>query len=133
MVRKTAQFGKMQFLLIGNKFSGVNLCKTRLDMDFKKTDAGVIFTVILGVEIDYMETNDKVKYLQHATAEISKNHFSQDKFGILKDVTQQLQTELVRRCKTSQVFKFLQLADLDEVREEDIDAALRKVLADKDN
>ena len=130
-----SEFSKMQFLLTGNRFSGVNLSKTRLDFDVQKSKKleGFGFTIVLSTEIDYIEVEDKIKYLQHSTVEIDFKVFKTDAFSFLKNITIQLQDELIRRYETSNVFKLLELPVADKMSDEDLNNRLLRIITDINN
>jgi hypothetical protein len=129
------EFSKMQFLLTGNRFSGVNLTKTRLDFDVQKSTKleGISFTIVFSTEIDYMEVEDKIKYLQHATIDIDFKTLKTDALPFLKSVTTQLQDELLRRYHTSNVFKLLELPVADKIKDEDLNNRILRIITDTNN
>jgi len=122
----------MQFLLTGNRFCGANLSKTRFDFDFQKGKkiGSISFTIVFSTEIDYMEVDDKIKYLQHATIELDSKDFKSDVFAFLKNIFIQLQHELIRRYETSNIFKLLELPNTDKMKEDDLNSSLSRIIAD---
>ena len=125
------EFSKMQCLLTGNRFSGVNLFKTRYEFDQQTNHNGITLTLELTVDVDYLEVEDNVKYLQNATIEIAK---SQMNLEYLKEVIIEIENELIRRYNTSQVFKFLELKQgADKIKEKDLTERLSRILSDYNN
>ena len=131
------EFGKMQCLLTGNRFSGVNIHKTRYDFDAQPSQKikGVSLTLVLTITVDYMEVEDQVKYLQHATFEIPDDIFnSNNTLQFLKDAVTQIQNELIRRYDTSQAFKFLELKEgADRISDQQLTERLRLIISDYKN
>ena len=127
----------MQCLLTGNRFSGVNIHKTRYDFDAQPSQKikGVSLTLVLTITVDYMEVEDQVKYLQHATFEIPDDIFnSNNTLQFLKDAVTQIQNELIRRYDTSQAFKFLELKEgADRISDQQLTERLRLIISDYKN
>lgn len=131
IMRLKSEFGKMQCLLTGNRFTGVNLHKTLLEFDPILGKDGITLTLVLTVEIDYLEIEDKVKYMQHATIEISHANINME---FLKTIVTEIQNELIRRYDTSQVFKFLELKiGADKLSENQLTERLSRIVSDYDN
>ena len=130
-----SEFSKMQFLLIGNRFSGVNLSKTRFDLDVQTSKKlnGISFTIVFSTEIDYTEVDEKIKYLQHATTEIAKAYLNSNALDFLKTLTIQLQDDFFRRYTISRVFKTLQLPFPDRLSDEVINNRITRIVTDYNN
>lgn len=132
-----ADFSKMQCLLTGNRFSGVNLHKTRYDFDAQPSNKikGLSLTLALTITVDYLEKEDNVKYLQHVTIEIPDEIFNgNNTLQFLKDTVTQVQNELIRRYDTSQVFKFLELKEgADKLTDQQLIERLNRIISDYKN
>ena len=129
-----SDFSKMQCLLTGNRFSGANLHKTRYDFDVRPSARikGISITVILAVTVEYLEVEDSVKYLQHATFDIPETVLNiNNPLQFLKETVTQIQNELIRRYETSQVFKFLELKNgPDRLSEQQLTERLNRIISD---
>ena len=131
------EFSKMQCLLTGNRFSGVNLHKTRYDFDAEPINdySSLNLTIVLTIEVDYIEKEDAVKYIQSATINLAKDYLvAANNLELIKDIVSEIIKELVRRYETSQVFKFLELKEgADELSDLQLTERLTRVISDYNN
>jgi hypoxanthine phosphoribosyltransferase len=129
------QFSKMQCLLTGNRFSGVNLAKTRYDFDPHRSVKGITIAVVFTITIDYLEIEDQVKYMHHATLEVKDDVFkSGNTLKFLKEVITEIQNELVLRYDTSQIFKFLEMDYRpDKMQDEYLSDRIGRIISDYNN
>lgn len=125
-----AEFSKMQFLLTGNRFSGVNIIKTRLEFDLQPSQKvkGAMLTIVLSVEIDYIEIEDKIKYQHYTTSEIPDSVLGSNPFPLLKDFSLCLEDELLRRYHASGPYKMLELPEADKMNDEEMNKALTYII-----
>jgi|GEM_PF-4043414 len=108
-----SQFSKMQFLFTGNRFSGVNIVKNKVNVNYEVVSKDQAdFIVLFSSDISYLEVEDEVKYQQHATVRLAKINFTQ---SFLYTIAKQLKQELIRRYETSNLYKFLELKQDEDV------------------
>lgn len=127
-----SEFSKMQCLFKGNRFSGFNIAKTKVLLNYQMaSDSKVDFIVTFLSDISYLEVDDEVKYQQWATIRLTRKDFIQP---ILFTIAKQLKQELIRRYETSNIYKFLELKqDEDVFKDSDLSHMLNKLLADFNN
>lgn len=132
-----SEFNKMQWFLTGNRFTGANIQKTKYDFEVAKNinKNGIRLTVVLIVDIDYLEVHEQAKYSQHASFEVSNDILKGAKsLSFLKATTLQIAAELVRRCETSLVYNLLELKDgLDKIPDLQLTERLSRIIADNND
>ena len=124
-----SEFSKMQCLFTGNRFSGVNIEKTRIETDYLKDGTNQIsLRVIFKSDISYLEVEDEVKYQQYATIVLKESEFAKKPF--LLQIINQLRQELTKRWVNSNIFKFLELKSPDEFTDVMLNELVDRILSD---
>lgn len=127
-----SEFSKMKFLFTGNRFSGVNIVKTKVNLDYEVVSQDEAnFIVLFSANISYLEVEDEVKYQQHAAVRLVKKDFNQ---AFLFQIAKQLKQELIRRYENSNLYKFLELKQEEDVfKDSELSEVLNKMLVEFNN